>query len=107
MSAATLSSDRRIHERRDQNVDSLINDARVILANCGVTMGQSKLSRLVRTFKARVEGNGWQFFDFLTNAVQLDDERRREAMANPDIQRVIAYADPTGETAVANVMARR
>jgi hypothetical protein len=36
--------------------------------------------------------------------VQLTAQQRRQALANPDIARVIAYTDPTGETAVNNVM---
>lgn len=93
---------RRQHERRD--VETLIRDAHVILTNCGVAMSPSKVSRLARAFKTRVERNGFAFFDFLANAVQLDEQQRREALANPEIARVIGYADPTGETAVAHVM---
>lgn len=87
-----------------KSAEDLIRDARIILANCGVPLGQSKLSRLVRTYQARVERNGFAFFDFLATAVQVTDARRRTALADPEVQRVISYADPTGETAVANVM---
>jgi hypothetical protein len=81
-----------------------INAAHVILANCGVGMSPSKVSRLVRQFEARVARNGWTLFEFLTNAVQLSADQRRAALANPDVARVISYVDPTGETAVNNVL---
>jgi hypothetical protein len=47
--------------------------------------------------------NGWTFFEFLANAVQLSAEQRRQALCDPDTARVISYLDPTGETAVNNV----
>jgi len=78
--------------------------AHVVLANCGVSTTPAKVRRMVQTFQQRVERNGFAFFDFLANSVQLDSATRRRALADPDIQRVIAYADPTGETAVRNVM---
>ncbi|WP_153395791.1 hypothetical protein [Ornithinicoccus halotolerans] len=58
-------------------------------------------------FSERVERNNFNFFDFLANAVQLHADQRRRALADPDVQRVITYADPTGETAVRNVLHQR
>lgn len=84
--------------------EDLIRDAHVILTNCGVPIGTQRVTRLVRQFQSRVECNGFAFFDFLANSVQLDSATRRRALANPDVQRVISYMDPTGETAVRNVM---
>lgn len=84
--------------------EALLRLAHAIIDNCGVRMGPNKVSRIVRTFEARVAGNGWSFFDFLANTIQLDAERRRQLLNNPDIARVISYADPTGEAAVNNVM---
>lgn len=84
--------------------DRLINAAHTVLANCGIGMGHQKVIRLVQTFEARVERNGFAFFDFLATTVQLDVAARRRALADPDVQRVISYSDPTGETATANVM---
>ena len=78
-----------------------------ILLNCGFEVGPHKINRLVVTFKSRVERNGFGFFDFLANSMQLDDGQRRRALANPDVSRAIFYADPTGETAVRNVMKGR
>lgn len=89
------------------SAETLTRHAHRLLANCGMQMSPSKVSRLVRTFKQRVEGNGFPFEAFLVNSVQLTAEVRRRALADPDIARFIAYADPTGETAVGNVMRRR
>lgn len=88
------------------DLEGLKASARTILWNCGIDYGVNKINRLVVTFSDRVQGNGFAFFDFLANSIQLDAETRRSALANPDVQRVISYADPTGETAVANVMRR-
>lgn len=82
----------------------LIQRAHLILDACGYPMGPNKVVRLVRQFRHRVEDNGYAFFDFLANAMRLSDEQRRRALADPEIARVIAYADPTGETAVNHVM---
>ena len=67
-------------------------------------MSPSKVSRLVREFKHRVEKNGFPFEAFLVNTVQLTEQQRRQVAANPDVARAISYADPTGETAVSNVI---
>ena len=84
--------------------DRLMAAAHVVLDNCGLALSPSKVRRLVQTFERRVERNGFSFLDFLANAVQLTAEQRRRAVADPDVCRAIAYADPTGETAVRNVM---
>lgn len=86
------------------SAESLIRDAHLALNNAGVHMSPSKVSRLVRQFKHRVEANGYSFGEFLANAVVMNAEQRRCLLANPDIARVISYADPTGEVAVARVM---
>ena len=87
-----------------EGTERLIRAAHVILDNCGVVLGPRKVHRIVRTFESRVAHKGWSFFDFLATSIQLDAERRVQLLNNPDVQRVIAYADPTGETAVRNVM---
>lgn len=82
------------------SAESLVKHAHKLLANCGVPMSPSKVSRLVREYKHRVEQNGFSFEAFLVNTVQVTAEQRRRMLANPDIARVIAYADPTGEAVV-------
>jgi hypothetical protein len=89
------------------SAETLIKHAHKLLADCGITMSPSKVSRLVREFQNRVAQNGFAFEAFLVNSVQLTSEQRRRALANPDIARVIAYADPTGETAVNNILRER
>lgn len=86
------------------STEDMVRAAHLIFANCGVETGGSKVSRLVRDFRRRVEQNGFAFFDFLANSVQLDAECRRTALSDPDVLRVIAYSDPTGEAAIRNVM---
>jgi hypothetical protein len=84
--------------------EKLIRAAHAILDGCGYEMGPNKVARIVRTFEKRVAGNGWSFFDFLANTVQLDADKRRHLLNDPDVMRVVSYADPTVETAVSNVM---
>ena len=76
--------------------------ANATLDASGYTLGRSKVRRLVREFTSRVERNGFEFFEFFTNALLLDADTRRRALLNPDVARVITYADTTGETAARN-----
>ncbi len=85
-------------------VEELKVIARTVMWNCGIDFGPSKIHRLVCRFVNRVQGNGFDFFDFLANQVELTAEQRRSALNDPDVQRAISYSDPTGETAVNNVM---
>ena len=87
--------------------DQAITYAHAVIANCGVVMSPSKVSRLVRQFEARVMRNGWTFFQFLANAAQLSAEQHHQALCDPELARLIAYLDPTGETAVNNVLRER
>lgn len=84
--------------------ERLIRVAQMLLIESGYPMGARRVNRLARDFESRVAGNGWSFFDYFANRIQLDAQKRRELLSRPDIARVIAYADPTGETAVNNVM---
>lgn len=86
------------------SAETLIEHAQNLLRNCGIQMSPSKVSRLVRDFKHRVEANGFPFGAFLVNSVQLTATQRRQALANPEIARVISYSDPTGEKAVHHVL---
>lgn len=86
------------------SAETLIRDAHIALINAGVHMSPSKVSRLVRQYKQRVEANGYSFGEFLANAVVMSADQRRRVMVDPAVARVISYADPTGESAVTNVM---
>ncbi|WP_231969251.1 hypothetical protein [Mycobacterium sp. E735] len=81
-----------------------IRATHAILANLGVEMSPSRVSRIVRQYEARVMHNGWTFLDFLTNKLQLSAQQRRRMLADPEMARVTAYLDPTGETAVNHVL---
>ncbi len=107
MLTATFKGIRRNDERREDGkacpraVEALIRDTHAVLTNCGVYMSASKVSRLVRAYKSKVEPNGFPFAAWLANNLELHEERRR-AVASA-LARVIGYADPTGETAAYNV----
>lgn len=86
----------------------LIGAARMILDACGIAFSQNRIVRLVLRFQDRApHASGHAFFLYLINAVQISAEQQRAALLNPDVARVIAYADPTGESAVNNVLRRR
>jgi hypothetical protein len=69
-------------------------------------MSPTKVQRLVATFERRVQNNGFSFFEFIANSVAMSAGQRRAALLNPDIAMAISYTDPTGESAVKNVMRR-
>lgn len=87
--------------------EHLIRIAHVVLANVGYQMAAHRVTKRVRQFEREVAGNGWSFLDYLATSIAIDAERRVQLLNNPDVQRVIAYADPTGETAVGNVKRER
>lgn len=86
------------------STESLIKTAHLIFDNCDINMSPSKVTRIVREYQYRVAQNGFSFFAFLANTVQLSIAQQQTALLNPDIARVISYADPTGERAVSNVL---
>lgn len=90
--------------RSGSDTESLLRVAYVVLENCGAQMSHGKIQRTVRRYQDSHHGHGLSFFYYLAAMVRLDAEQQRAMLANPDIARVIAYADPTGETAVRNVM---
>jgi hypothetical protein len=100
-------SDRRIHQRRDEAsacpraVEELIRDTQTVLANCGISMSPSKVSRLVRAYKHRVERNGFSFAAYIVNNIAIHTAQRQAII--DALVKVISYADPTGETAASNV----
>lgn len=89
------------------DIEGLKVAAQTILWNCGVDYGPNRINRLCVAFAKRVERNGFGFFDFVANSVALTAEQRRTGLANPDVARAIAYADPVGEAATSNVIRTR
>lgn len=100
-----LTTGSRIGGSTSPSTNNLVNAARLILDNCGIAFSTNKIVRLVIQFnRAMPNANGHAFFLYLTNAVQMSEAQKVSALSNPDIARCIAYADPTGEAAVNNVM---
>ncbi|AFO10234.1 hypothetical protein TAJ_49 [Mycobacterium phage Taj] len=66
----------------------------------GGVVTPAKINRLVRRFGHRLRRAGINFDELFA----LPPQRQRAALGDPDLLRVIAYADPTGETAVNRVM---
>lgn len=88
--------------------DELINAACLIRDNCGLVFGTRRIFRLVDTFKARApRASGQVFFQYFCGEVQLTVEQQQRALHDPDVARVLAYADPTGEAAVNHVLRER
>ena len=102
---ATLSI-RRVHERRDSESvtpETLNRDAHRLLAACGVERAASWVKRTVRDYLSGISA-GYPFGAYLMNRVELNAEQRRMALTNSELACLLNYADPTGETAVRNVM---
>jgi hypothetical protein len=86
------------------STEEKLKAAHLVLVNSGIRLAPSKVSRIVRDYERNVDANGFGFFRFLANAVQLSAEQQRAALSNPDVAKAISYADPTGEQAVHNVL---
>lgn len=84
-----------------------ITAAHTVLINCGIEMSASKVARLVQRFDNRAAHHGWSLFDYIATHVAISAEQRRQALNDPDIEKVIAYRDPTGEIAVDRVKRER
>lgn len=69
-------------------------------------MSPSKVARLIARFD-RAVGRGRSFHEFLTTEAHLPPAVIRKLLTHPEWHRVIAYHDPTGETAVNNVLRDR
>lgn len=105
--AGTFTSGGKTSAEATGQTERNLASAHAILDGCGYPMGSSKVRRIVRRFEVAAAPNGWALFDYIATAIQLDADQRRTALAMPDVARAISYADPTGETAVGNVMRQR
>lgn len=106
MTAAALSA--RPGVSTSPTVNELKSFANNVIANAGIALGANAVNRLVVRFCQKMpNANGWTFFLYLANQVQMSADQKRFAMLAPDVARVISYADPTGEAAVARVMRAR
>lgn len=87
------------------SMDELKSLARLVCTNIGVDFGANRINRLVTQFvRTMPNAGGRTFILYLANAVQMSEDQKRRVLSDPDIARVIAYADPTGEAAVNNVI---
>lgn len=85
---------------------SLQRDARLLLDACGVHRGGNWIARVVLDYLA-APIQGLPFGLFLTARLELSDEQRRRLAESADLRYLLSYADPTGETAIRNVMRER
>jgi hypothetical protein len=83
--------------------EGLSREAGRLLAACGVERSRAWVSRIVRDYLFSIS-TGYPFGAYLLNRVELNTEQRRTALANSELASFLNYADPTGETAVRNVM---
>lgn len=86
---------------RDQ-IEQNIRIAAAILEHTAHPMRPRRMHALVHRYHDEVARGGWSFFEFFTVAIRLDDHQRRGAAVA--LASLLAYADPTGEAAVRNVM---
>lgn len=97
---ATLSPNIR---RQSKSRDSLIKDAHILLGACGVVRSPAWVARTVRNYLASPITE-MPFGIFLFARVELNAVQRRKVAERADLRYLLTYADPTGETAVRNLM---
>jgi len=91
-----------VGESRPQVAERLIRETRTTLDRFGINWSPSKASRLVRMYMHRVQGNGYDFGDYIATQVAVA-ETQRKVIAD-ELRRVVSYSDPVGEQAVSNVL---
>lgn len=99
---ATSTQIRRNESAEPIKAGRLAGQTYAVLSQLGVSMSPSKVARLVHRYQYRVAHTDYPFADRIANSVTLATDQRR-VMAD-ELTRVAGYADPTGETAVRNVM---
>jgi hypothetical protein len=66
------------------SVKDLKSLAQLVLSNVGADIGVNEINRLVTRFVRQAPNcNGWTFFLYLANAVQMSEAQRRSALADP------------------------
>ncbi len=89
-------------ESRPQVAERLIRETRTTLDRFGINWSPSKASRVVRVYMHHVQGNGYDFGDYIATQVAVA-ETQRKVIAD-ELRKVVSYADPVGERAVNNVV---
>ena len=92
--------------RTGSQIELAIRAAHRALATLGVQVSPRKVNRIVRRFATNAKANGLTFHQFLGEEANLTPVQRRQILGDSDLARAIAYMDPTGDTAVRNVMRR-
>jgi len=84
--------------------DRLITAAHAVLSNCGVELSYTKVRRMVQNYERRAQRYGFDFDfgEFIANQVVMSEHQRR--VAADELRKVTAHVDPTGESAVNNVV---
>ncbi|HEY4267242.1 MAG TPA: hypothetical protein VGM94_03525 [Galbitalea sp.] len=93
-------------KRRDSDPvtpESLLREGALFLEAAGVHRSVSWLRRTVRKFSASAVG-GMPFGMFLAAQLELNSRQTGFLAERADLRYLLSYADPTGETAVRNVM---
>ncbi len=86
--------------------EALLRDAIRLMTVCGVVRSHAWTRQVVRDyFRATI--HGLPFGQYLAARLELNAQERADMLACSEFARVISYADPTGETAVRNVMSAR
>ena len=97
---------RRDHVRRDSGSatpESLTRDAHRLLDACGIARSPKWIQRVVRDY-CSASASGLPFGMYLTNRVELNAQQRQVVLDRDDLRYLLEYVDPTGETAVRNVL---
>ena len=82
--------------------DRLIVTAHAALSDRGVQMSRSKVRRMVQLYERQAQRYGYDFGRFIAQQVEMSELQRR--VAADELRKVTAYVDPTGESAVNNVV---
>ncbi len=104
---ATAISNRLQHGGRDgdqarPDKAALIRETHAVFARFGVRVSHDRVTKLVGTYIRRVHANGYAFADYIAAQVAVSEVQRQ--VVSDELRKVVSYADPTGETAVANVV---
>lgn len=84
--------------------EMLIRGAHALLDAAGVHRSATWVTRTVRAY-LRSPAAGLPFGQVLAAELQLNARQQAAMAARGDLRYVLEYSDPTGETAVRNVMA--
>lgn len=107
MRQAAVLSIRREDESRGSGSatpEDLLRDAMRLLERCGIARSPKWVQRVIRDYASSIAGIGFPFGAYLLNRVEMNAEQRLAALSDPEVAYLLEYADPTGETAVRNVL---